>query len=463
MIQCDTYSSNPDIFLVPPDRPDNIYSCFVQDQFTVCEDLLFLTVGSKFERDDFTGFEWEPSIRLLMTPNKQYSLWASVSRAVRIPSVGEQDVRLLSPPDTSQGFPIYPFLSGNPNLLSEEMIAYEAGVRGQTTEKLSWDLAVFSNNYDRLIIPVPGTMPEQMGNIFIFPLTVENAVKADTYGFELAANYKVNPAWQLRLSYSSLVMHVDPVPGVSNPAAEMGTAPRNLVYMQSSFDLGHHWELDLIGRYSDELALIGVPKYLVGNVRLAWHPKANLELSVVGRNLCNGKFYEFTNDNVLGTIATEVCPEVYGQVAWRLLSVRRAGLIQRWQGFRNGASIQRPARSGARRRGCRCWRPPSCWPPPRRPRSFALPPKSSRPHPPRDPKNTPSRRSSSTVSAASSSGRRRRLPTTPSPSSSPWRGKTLSVTRWMRSRPRRPSRTGTSSSAGLPPRTIIAGLVKSCS
>jgi iron complex outermembrane receptor protein len=316
-IQCDTYSFNPDIYLVPPDRPNNIYSCFVQDQFTVREDLLFLTVGSKFERDDFTGFEWEPSIRLLMTPSKNYSLWASVSRAVRIPSVGEEDVRLISLPNTQEGFPIYPFTSGNPNLLSEEMIAYEAGVRGQPTEKLSWDLAFFSNNYDRLTLPVPGPAPELSGPIVIWPLTVENAAKADSYGFELAANYKVTPAWQLRLSYSSLVMHFGGVPGVPNVAAEDGLGPRNLVYAQSSFDLGRHWQLDLIGRYSDNIAAIGVPKYLVGDVRLAWHPNPNLELSVVGRNLCNGKFYEFTNDNTLGAMATEVVPEVYGQIAWR--------------------------------------------------------------------------------------------------------------------------------------------------
>ncbi len=180
LVQCDTYSSNPDVFLDPPDRSDNIYSCFVQDQFTVCEDLLFLTVGSKFERDDFTGFEWEPSIRLLMTPNKKYSLWASVSRAVRIPSFGEEAVRLCPRPTPAKGFPSTPSLAGNPNLLSEEMIAYEAGVRGQPTEKLSWDLAVFSNNYDRLTMPVPGTVPEQMGPIVICPLTVENAIKADT-------------------------------------------------------------------------------------------------------------------------------------------------------------------------------------------------------------------------------------------------------------------------------------------
>ena len=93
--------------------------------------------------------------------------------------------------------------------------------------------------------------------------------------------------------------------------------PRNSVYAQSSFDLGHHWELDLIGRYCRRAWHPRVPKYIVGDVRLAWHPNPNLELAVVGRNLCNGKFYEFSNDSELNTIATEVCPEVYGQVTLR--------------------------------------------------------------------------------------------------------------------------------------------------
>ena len=51
--------------------------------------------------------------------------------------------------------------------------------------------------------------------------------------------------------------------------------------------------------------------------RLAWPPNKNLELAVVGRNLGNGKFYEFGNDIYLNALATEVVPEVYGQVTWR--------------------------------------------------------------------------------------------------------------------------------------------------
>ena len=83
--------------LVPPEVTTNLYSCFVQDQFTVKEDLCYLTVGSKFERDDFTGFEWEPTIRLLLTPSKQYSMWAAVSRAVRTPAIPEENLQVARP------------------------------------------------------------------------------------------------------------------------------------------------------------------------------------------------------------------------------------------------------------------------------------------------------------------------------------------------------------------------------
>jgi len=101
------------------------------------------------------------------------------------------------------------------------------------------------------------------------------------------------------------------------PEQTEGSSPRNQLYVQSSWDLGCRWELDLIGRYSDNLPALGVPRYIVGDARLAWHANRNLEFSVVGRNLLNGNFYQYGDDNWLGARATEVRPEVYGQVICR--------------------------------------------------------------------------------------------------------------------------------------------------
>jgi iron complex outermembrane receptor protein len=70
-----------------PDQTQNLYSAFLQDQFTLVDRLLWLTLGTKYEHNDFTGNEWQPSARLLWKPAEAQSVWAAVARAVRTPSV----------------------------------------------------------------------------------------------------------------------------------------------------------------------------------------------------------------------------------------------------------------------------------------------------------------------------------------------------------------------------------------
>jgi iron complex outermembrane recepter protein len=74
--------------------------------------------------------------------------------------------------------------------------------------------------------------------------------------------------------------------------------------------------LDVMLRYVDSL-LIGVENYFVGDIRLAWRPRKNLEFSVVGQDLLDGRRYEFTASQA--AFATEVKPGVYGMVSWALL------------------------------------------------------------------------------------------------------------------------------------------------
>ena len=204
----------------------------------------------------------------------------------------------------------------NPDLLSEELIAYEVGVRGQPTDAFSWDLAVFFNDYQGLNTLVPGASYFAPGAIFI-PLYERNVMAGETYGFELATTYNVTEQWRLQSAYTFLIMDLRPVSGTQTDSVTEGSSPRNQFYLQSSWDLGDRWELDMIGRYVDNLPAFGVSKYIVGDVRLAWHARRNMELSVVGRNLLSGNYYQFGSDSFLGTSSTEVQPEVYGQVVWR--------------------------------------------------------------------------------------------------------------------------------------------------
>ena len=44
-------------------------------------DRLKLTLGAKVEHNEFTGFEFQPSARLLWTINKKQVAWGAISRA----------------------------------------------------------------------------------------------------------------------------------------------------------------------------------------------------------------------------------------------------------------------------------------------------------------------------------------------------------------------------------------------
>ena len=77
-----------------PDRNLNyISNLFVQDKIALIHDQLYLTLGSKFSINNFTGFEFQPNARLAWTPDDKHTLWAAVSRAVRTPSRSEDSGR----------------------------------------------------------------------------------------------------------------------------------------------------------------------------------------------------------------------------------------------------------------------------------------------------------------------------------------------------------------------------------
>src|SRR6185312_17469627 len=66
-------------------RLDSLFSAFIQDEIALT-DSTSLTVGSKFEHNSYTGFEYEPSIQFAWSPASSQTMWASVSRAIQQPS-----------------------------------------------------------------------------------------------------------------------------------------------------------------------------------------------------------------------------------------------------------------------------------------------------------------------------------------------------------------------------------------
>ena len=57
-----------------------------------------------------------------------------------------------------------------------------------------------------------------------------------------------------------------------------------------------------------------MPSYVTLDVRLAWRPRNNLELSLVGQNLLDSHQKEF--ESQLFTLGSEVERSVYGKITW---------------------------------------------------------------------------------------------------------------------------------------------------
>ena len=67
-------------------------------------------------------------------------------------------------------------------------------------------------------------------------------------------------------------------------------------------------------RYVDSLSELGIPDYLMMDVRLAWLPSENLEMAVVARNLFDEEHPEYLHRSFS---ASEVQRGVYGAVTVR--------------------------------------------------------------------------------------------------------------------------------------------------
>ncbi len=293
-----------------PHRSVNNFSYFIQDEITLREDEIFLTLGSKFSHNDYTQFEMQPTVRILWTPTERHSIWGSVSRAVRTPSRTNNDLTFFLPPDpTLPG--VFPAVSGNTSFESEDLLAYELGMRSQPEEWFSWDAAAFYNQYDNLIVPaVTGAPFLDVGPPprFILPFGISNNRKGETYGFELATNVDMTSVWRLYGTYSAIQNHY------FNDFPGNGLAPSNLIYLQSSWDIGRDWQFDAIWRYADSYG--SVDSYNVMDLRLAWQPAQNFELALVGRNLLDSHHFEAPADTV-GLQLTEIEREIYGMITWK--------------------------------------------------------------------------------------------------------------------------------------------------
>jgi iron complex outermembrane receptor protein len=317
------YTSNENrensIFVLDPEKSDDdVISAFLQDQITFF-DSLRLTLGSKFEHNDFSGFEWQPSVRAAQELPRRQSVWAAISRAARVPTRFERDIAIdLEDPSHD---PIFRLL-GNEDFDSEELLAYEVGYRVQALDSLSLDVATFYNDYDRLatLELADETFVDSQGKTVI-PVVAQNQMDGHSTGVETQVNYTPFSTWRITGSFTYLDTELNPEGMDLNGARFFeGSTPHKQFGLRSMLDLPGGLQLDMMFRNVGDLTSIPasaegsrVDGYSELDVRLAWQIDRHWQLSVVGQNLLHAHHAEFGDPARLG----EIQRGVYGRIVAR--------------------------------------------------------------------------------------------------------------------------------------------------
>jgi iron complex outermembrane receptor protein len=313
----------------PPDKTDQLFTAFIQDEIELVPHRFSLIAGTKLLHTNFTGVDFEPSVRLLWTPTDKQTIWASFTRAVRTPADVERDFFLSG----FQGFgpggiPFFARFNANRNFVSETLKGYEVGYRRLIHKNLYLDLAGFFNQYDHLFseeitgVPFLEDTPPPVGDNIVapphllLPAQFGNSLMGTTTGGEIAPEWRPASFWRLRGSYSFLVMHIEKAPNsldIGSGPGIQGSSPQHQVSGQSGFDIAKAFTLDLIYRYVSALPGQGVRAYSSADTTFGWRMNEHIRLSIAGQNLLQPHHAEDGGDpNGL----VEIKRSVYAKITW---------------------------------------------------------------------------------------------------------------------------------------------------
>jgi iron complex outermembrane receptor protein len=307
-----------------PDRSEvNIANVFVQDEINLVQDELWLTVGSKLEHNGYTGFDAEPSVRLLWTPSRRATLWLAYANATRTPARNERGVQfpIAAYPDQN-GVVDLVCVVGNPQFQNEKLNAYEFGYRSQVSKRVSLDVATFYNSYrglETVVMGVPFFQTTPPPPHEVVPAVLANKMFGHTYGAEASVDWQVTSAWLLTGGYTWF----NPSIGVEPPAlssANMAAAetetPRNQLQAHARYNLPHNFEFDAALYRIGRSAQVPVRPYDRVDTRVGWNLSEGVNLSIVGQDLLTPQHLEFEGQQQTFA-STRVKRRVYGILTWR--------------------------------------------------------------------------------------------------------------------------------------------------
>jgi len=287
-----------DVF--PSSSSQKKVNAFFQDEINIINNQLDIIIGSKFEHNDYTGFEIQPTIRFFYKINQANSIWGAVSQAVRTPARVENDVQSVRDFVFVGRSPIFFVLMGSHQFDSEKVLAYELGYRFYSQSKLFFDLAAFYNDYSRLRsyeLGVPQGLIHIDASRATLPFYCDNKMRGESFGSEISLDMQCTEWWLVHATYSYLKLNMFVNTANYLNAMAKGTegeSPQNQCTLRNSINLFNQLTLDVSFYYVDRIAQLNVKDYTNLDARLAWKMLKNCEISLTGQNLLQPGHFEYS-------------------------------------------------------------------------------------------------------------------------------------------------------------------------
>jgi len=281
----DKVTNGPSFGFLPGDADLSWGNVFAQDEITLLPQLK-LTAGLKAERNNYTGVEYLPNLRLAWAPDPSRLLWTSISRSVRAPSRIDRDLFAPSQPIIIAGKPFF-VIGGGPDFESEVAKVAEVGYRAQPVPTLSYSVTVYYSDYDRL-----RTLEPHPGGASLF----SNLGEGSGRGVELWGQWQPAAIWRLNGGLVVQRIETNLLPGSHDSSGSSGLAtddPGRHWLLRSSLDLSERLQFDATLRHTSSLPNPSVPGYSELDMQLLWKPRPDIEVALIGQNLLHPRHVEF--------------------------------------------------------------------------------------------------------------------------------------------------------------------------
>ncbi len=268
-----------------PDKRNHLASFRLNDEISLLDDRLKLIAGVRYERNDYTGWEVQPTARTIYTGDG-WAIWAAASRSVRIPNAIENGLRF----NVKGGPGWVGRLIGDGRATSEVVHAYETGIRLFPDDALLLQVTGFKLRYQGVSDAHQNTAAAFVDKgVLVIPVYLQNVLDGKAYGLEADLTWQPTKWFKLHGACAFLNQHYYPRIPDREATITAYTVSQQSPPVRYNIGIGlnplKQLEIDANLYYYDTFRQQAVTRYNRLDARIGWRPDDHLTLSFTGKNL----------------------------------------------------------------------------------------------------------------------------------------------------------------------------------